>query len=143
MEAAPPDYHPDPPLEEEVRIAFQALDAVFAERTKAQNRGDHAQVPLIEERIAQAMRHVGDTFPAGDIRRTWYSHAEQFRRANREEMEHILMPIAKGIGLLIVVPLALVGLIVVGVLDAVGTVLYGAGKVVQGLGSLLTGGRLR
>ncbi|KDN44226.1 hypothetical protein RSAG8_05699, partial [Rhizoctonia solani AG-8 WAC10335] len=143
MNAAPPEYHPNPPLEEQIRIALRALETLFDERAEARNRGDQAQIALIEERIALAMRGVGDAYPAGDARANWHRQAEQFRNANGEEREHILMPIAKGLGLLIAAPLALAGVIVVGALGAVGAVLYGAGKVVQGLGSLLTGGKFR
>ncbi|KAH7332991.1 hypothetical protein B0J17DRAFT_677140 [Rhizoctonia solani] len=142
-DTAPPEYNANPSQEEQIRSALQALQTLFEERAEARKRGDQAELALVEERITLAMRRVGDEYPEGEIRGGWYSKAEAFFKAKGDEKDHILMPIAKGLGLLIAAPLALAGGIVVGVVATAGTVLYGVGKVVQGVGSVLTGGWFR
>ncbi|KAJ1300165.1 hypothetical protein OPQ81_011917 [Rhizoctonia solani] len=142
MDSAPPAYNPDPTQEDQIRAALEALQKLFDERARARTRGDQAQVALIEERTAEAMRRVADAY-GGEAGGNWNRQAEILMNANPEERENILMPIAKGLGLLIAAPLALAGVIVVGAVGAVGGVLYGVGKVLQGLGGLLTAGMLR
>ncbi|CAE7101831.1 unnamed protein product [Rhizoctonia solani] len=143
MADAPPEYNANPPAEEQIRIELRALEALFEERRAARERNDPAQVAVIEERIAQTMRRVGDAYPNEETRQHWYRQAENLERATPEQREHILMPIAKGLGILIAAPLALAFGIVGGVVFAAGSILYGAGKVVVGLGTLLTGGWFR
>ncbi|CAE6422098.1 unnamed protein product [Rhizoctonia solani] len=138
--APPPEYCPNPSQEDQIRTALQALQTLFDQRAQAREKGDQAQLDLIEERITLAMRRVGDEYPEGDTRGNWYRQAEAFWNAKGDEKEHVLMPIAKGLGLLIAAPIALAGGIVVGAVATVGTVLVGVGKVVQGVGSVLTGG---
>ncbi|EUC59864.1 transmembrane protein, putative, partial [Rhizoctonia solani AG-3 Rhs1AP] len=142
MSAPPPEYT-NPSIEEQIRTELQALQTLFDERTDARSRGDTARVARIEARIAQTMRRVGDAYPNEETRQHWYRQAENFEKATPEQREHILMPIAKGLGILIAAPLALAFGIVGGAVFAAGSILYGAGKVVMGLGTLLTGGWLR
>ncbi|KAH7332990.1 hypothetical protein B0J17DRAFT_631977 [Rhizoctonia solani] len=140
MNVAPLAYNPNPALEEQIRVALRSLEALFDQRTEARIQGDQAQVAAIEGQIAPAMRRIGDAYPQQDTRDHWYQQAERLENATPEEKEHILMSIAKGLGLLIAAPLALAFGIVGGAVFAAGSILYGVGKVVVGLGSLLTGG---
>ncbi|GAB1527075.1 hypothetical protein RhiTH_010250 [Rhizoctonia solani] len=140
MNAGPPPYDANKNAEEQIRTALRALEALFEERRDARARDDQAELARIEERIVAAMRSVGDAYPEGETRRNWYRQADAFFNANDEEREHILLPIAKGLGILIAAPLALAFGIAGGAIFAAGSILYGAGKVVAGVGSLLTGG---
>ncbi|CAE6441603.1 unnamed protein product [Rhizoctonia solani] len=143
MDERPPLYEPNPDQEEQMRIALRALQTLFEKRAEARNRHDQAEVARIDSHIAQAMRQVGDTYPNEETREHWYRQARDLENANEEEREHILMPIAKGLGILIAAPLALAFVIVGGAVFTAGSILYGVGKVVIGVGSLLTGGMLR
>ncbi|CEL54205.1 hypothetical protein RSOLAG1IB_11603 [Rhizoctonia solani AG-1 IB] len=143
MDARPPPYDPNPDPEEKIRIALRALQELFDKRTEARNRRDQDQVALIDGEIAQAMRLVGDVYEDENTREHWYGQARNLENANAEEREHILMPIAKGLGLLIAAPLALAFGIVGGAVFTAGAILYGVGRVVGGVGSLLTAGIFR
>ncbi|KAG8697851.1 hypothetical protein FRC11_014807, partial [Ceratobasidium sp. 423] len=139
MDGPPPEYNANPSLEDQIRAALKSLQTLLDEREEARNRGDKTQVARIEEDIAPAMRRVGDSYHNEETRANWYRQAEDLENANPEQREHILMPIAKGLGILIAAPLALAFGIVGGVIFTAGSILYGAGKLVQGLGTLLTG----
>lgn len=137
----PPGY--DTAQEERIRVVLRALESLFNRRNEARQRNDNEELAQIDRQIPPAMRSIGDAYPDQERRTHWYRKADEYEKANPEEKEHILMPIAKGLGLLIAAPLALAAGIVGGTLFAAGTILYGAGKVVQGLGGLLTGGYFR
>ncbi|KAF8603612.1 hypothetical protein BDV93DRAFT_155774 [Ceratobasidium sp. AG-I] len=133
----PPAY--DQQQEEAVRVQLIALKILMEQREEARVRGDQVATCVIDNRIVATMRLVGDAYPAGETRIEWYRKADVYERGNTEEKEHILMPLAKGLGILIATPFALAA----GVIFAAGAIIYGAGKTVMGLGNLLTGGVFR
>lgn len=125
-----------PSQEENVRNLLNALQSLFQRRSDAQNRGDVGAVKEIDEQIVVTMRSVGDAYPDDESTAAWYAKADQYHSSNAEEKENILMPLAKGLGILIATPFAVAG----GAIFAAGGILYGAGKTIQGVGNLLTGG---
>lgn len=130
----PPAY--DQQREDAIRVQLVALQGLMRQREEARALDDPVAIRAIEKRIVATMRLVGDAYPAGEARNEWHRRADAYERGNAEEREHILMPLAKGLGILIATPFAIVG----GVIFAAGAILYGAGKTVMGLGHLLTGG---
>jgi hypothetical protein len=140
---SPPHYNSATENEGRISAALQTLQTLLNQRNEAGNQQDQATVRQVERQIPAAMRRIGDAYLLSantETYQNWYRQAEEFERANPEEREHILMPIAKGLGLLIAAPLALAFGIVGGAVFTAGSILYGVGKVVQGLGSLFTGG---
>jgi hypothetical protein len=143
MPNPPPPYTRD----DVMRQRLQELEELLQTRAAAVARGDQTAVNTLDTTIVASMQHVGDAYatnannaPADQERvRQWHDMAGRFQAGGAEEREHILMPLAKGLGILIVTPFALAG----GIIFAAGSIIYGAGKVVQGLGNLLTGGVFR
>ncbi|KAG9078270.1 hypothetical protein FRC06_008449 [Ceratobasidium sp. 370] len=125
---------PPPPYDNRGR-----LQELFQRRADAVAQGNHAEVAAIDAQIVDAIRGLGDAEPTTEERRRWHNLADSFQAGDNQEKEHILMPIAKGLGIIIATPFVLAG----GVIVAAGSILYGAGKVVQGLGNVLTGGMFR
>ncbi|KAG8743062.1 hypothetical protein FRC10_000444 [Ceratobasidium sp. 414] len=128
------NQNPPPPYDNRER-----LQELFQRRADAVAQGNQAEVAAIDIQIVNALRGLGDAEPNAAERERWHNLADNFQAGNAEEKEHILMPIAKGLGIIIAIPFAVAG----GVIFAAGSILYGAGKVVQGLGSVLTGGTFR
>ncbi|CAE7221849.1 unnamed protein product [Rhizoctonia solani] len=122
--------------EEDARAQLNALDDLFQKRRDATNTGDHEQVTVLDQQIVSAMRSVGDAYPDEESKDAWHVKAKQYESGTEEEKDNILMPLAKGLGILIATPFAVAG----GAIFAAGGILYGAGKTIQGVGNVLTGG---
>ena len=133
----PPAY--DQQQEEAIRVQLIALQRLMEQHGEARVRNDQVSICVIDRKIVAIMRLVGDAYPAGETRNEWYRKADVYEQGDAEEREHILMPLAKGLGIIIATPFALAG----GVIFAAGAIVYGVGKTVMGLGSLLTGGVFR
>lgn len=139
MDGGPPDHNPD----ENVRAALRALQLLIDRRAEILRQANNDELGRIDRQIPVAMRDVGDAYHDQNTRRHWYQRAEEYERSPPDQREHILMPLARGLGILIATPFLLVGGIVGGTLFAAGSILYGAGMAVKGLGTLLTGGFFR
>ncbi|KAJ1305628.1 hypothetical protein OPQ81_000625 [Rhizoctonia solani] len=122
--------------EENARAQLNALQDLFQKRREASDTGDEAQVKALDRQIVSAMHDVGNAYPDQESKDAWYAKAGQYESSSAEEKENILMPLAKGLGILIATPFAVAG----GAIFAAGGILYGAGKTIQGVGNLLTGG---
>ncbi|CCO34938.1 hypothetical protein BN14_09049 [Rhizoctonia solani AG-1 IB] len=122
--------------EENAREQLNILQDLFQKRRDAANRGDKAEMAAVDQHIVSAMHNVGNAYPDEESKDAWHSKANQYESSNAEEKENILMPLAKGLGILIATPFAVAG----GAIFAAGGILYGAGKTIQGVGNLLTGG---
>ncbi|KAJ3499928.1 hypothetical protein NLJ89_g10010 [Agrocybe chaxingu] len=136
----PPKYDPD--QEEKIRRALGALQELFDRRVAARSQSNATAVRNIDSQIPSAMCTVGDAYPDQETRRHWYKRAEDYENACPEQKEHIMKPPLEGLGMLIAAPLVLAGGVVVGSAYTAGAILVGAGKLIRGLGSLLTGGNL-
>ncbi|KAF8603614.1 hypothetical protein BDV93DRAFT_556312 [Ceratobasidium sp. AG-I] len=122
--------------EDNVRALLEALQNLMKQRDEARSHNDTAAVHSIEIKIAATMRSLGDAYPDEESKREWREKADAYEQGNDVEKEHILMPLAKGLGILIATPFAVAG----GAIFAAGAIVYGAGKTVEGLGNTLTGG---
>ncbi|GAB1524266.1 hypothetical protein RhiXN_06100 [Rhizoctonia solani] len=122
--------------EEDARQKLNELQDLFQKRRDADSKGDQAQVSALDREIVSAMHNVGNAYPDQESKDAWHAKASQYESSSAEEKENILMPLAKGLGILIAAPFAVAG----GAIFAAGGILYGAGKTIQGVGNLLTGG---
>ncbi|CAE6360471.1 unnamed protein product [Rhizoctonia solani] len=122
--------------EENARHQLNTLQDLFQKRRDAADRGDKAQIAALDQQIVSAMHSVGNAYPDEESKDAWHAKASQYESSTAEERENILMPLAKGLGILIATPFAVAG----GAIFAAGGILYGAGKTIQGVGNLLTGG---
>ncbi|CAE6437460.1 unnamed protein product [Rhizoctonia solani] len=122
--------------EENARAQLNLLQDLFQKRREATNAGDEATVKALDQEIVSAMHSVGDAYPDEESKDAWHTKAKQYDSSSADEKENILMPLAKGLGILIATPFAVAG----GAIFAAGGILYGAGKTIQGVGNLLTGG---
>jgi len=133
----PPSY--DEQVEANIKRELTKLQELLQQRNSALFPSSGLSIGEIDANIVVTMRRIGDAYPDGEERRKWHAKADAYKAGNAEEKEHILMPLAKGLAILIATPFVLAG----GVIFAAGAIIYGAGKVVQGLGTLLTGGLFR
>ncbi|CAE6455713.1 unnamed protein product [Rhizoctonia solani] len=122
--------------EENARAQLNVLQDLFQKRRDAADAGDEAQVKALDQQIVSAMHSVGDAYPDEESKNAWHAKASQYESSSVAEKENILMPLAKGLGILIATPFAVAG----GAIFAAGGILYGAGKTIQGVGNILTGG---
>ncbi|KDN46679.1 hypothetical protein RSAG8_04059, partial [Rhizoctonia solani AG-8 WAC10335] len=122
--------------EENARAQLNALQDLFQKRRDATNLGDEEQVKALDQQIVSAMHSVGDAYPDEESKDAWHTKASQYESSSTEGKVNILMPLAKGLGILIATPFAVAG----GAIFAAGGILYGAGKTIQGVGNILTGG---
>lgn len=129
---------PSPNNEQEanVRALLEALQNLMKQCEEARSRNDTTAIHSIEIKIVSTMRSVGDAYPDEESKQEWHEKADAYERGNDEEKEHILMPLAKGLAILIATPFAVAG----GAIFAAGAIVYGAGKTVEGVGNVLTGG---
>ncbi|KAG8712970.1 hypothetical protein FRC08_013844 [Ceratobasidium sp. 394] len=125
---------PPPPYDNRSR-----LQDLLQQRANAVAQENHTGVASIDAQIVDAIRGLGDVEPTTEERQRWHNLAVNFQAGDAQARENILMPIAKGLGIIIVTPFILAG----GVIVAAGSILYGVGKVVQGVGNVLTLGMFR
>ncbi|KAG8736239.1 hypothetical protein FRC12_017719 [Ceratobasidium sp. 428] len=134
------NHGPPPPYtannEEAIRERLRELDGLLQLREQANAQGNTASVAALDEQISDIMRSISQAYPAGENRTYWQNTHRNFQAGSAQDKEHILMPIAKGLGIIIATPFALAG----GVIFAAGAILYGVGKTVLGLGNMLTFG---
>jgi hypothetical protein len=98
----------------------------------AKNVGDDGSAREAELRVAESLKRIGDSHPDERVRKHWYQKSRNFLDAKDHEKRNMLADIGKGLGILVVAPVALVGF-----------VLFGVGSVLKGLGTVFTGGYLR
>lgn len=108
----------------------------MGQHDEARSRNDTTTVHSIKTEIIPTMRSVGKAYPDEESKHEWHKKADAYERGNYKEKEHILMPLAKGLGILIATPFALAE----GAIFADGAIVYGAGKTAEGVGNILTGG---
>ncbi|KAG9086512.1 hypothetical protein FRC07_013066, partial [Ceratobasidium sp. 392] len=133
----PPPY--DTSNEEDIRERLRKLESLLQPRADASARGDTVELAATDEQIACAIQPISQACPEGENRTYWQNTLQKPPTRNAQDKENILMPLAKGLGILFAAPLALAG----GAIFASGAILYGVGKVLEGLGNLLTFGVLR
>ncbi|KAF8754713.1 hypothetical protein RHS01_06094 [Rhizoctonia solani] len=94
--------------EKTARELLTELQALFEKLNDARRRGDTATSRTLEPKRAQALQN-----------------------SSEEEKEHVMLAIAKGLGIILLTPFVLVG-------GIVGGAVFAAGKGVHDLGSRLT-----
>lgn len=117
--------------EEEWQKNYSKLQKKLRKYNRAKKRGDEETVKRLVREIGEDMRNLGEGHSDPAARAEWTRKADEFDKAPESEKENMLMDIGIGLGLLVASPFLLAG-----------GVLYGVGRLTQGLGNLLTGGKV-
>jgi hypothetical protein len=113
---------------------LQERMVVYAGASK--RRDDDQEAEAEAEKVAAAMRRVGDSHTDPNVKKVWHEKADDFSKASPSERVTLFDDIGKGLLILLATPFALAG----GAIFAAGAILYGAGMLVKGLGNVLTFG---
>jgi len=120
--------------------ALQNLQHDLAAYDTAKNKGgDVAVVEEEEKKLVKAMKRVGNSHPDPQVRDHWLQKALSFEKGNKKDKTNILQDLGKGLGILLLTPVALAGAAMFGA----GAIIYGVGSFIKGLGNLLTAGHFR
>jgi len=128
----------EPQPEDEVTKILQAL----RDDIRALHRARSSQVPVPEARIAEleglvrvGMARVAQIHPDPDVRADYRARLARLEGARDEsEKWDVLIGVAKGLGLVLAAPFA----IVAGAILLAGSIVQGTGQVLKGLGTILT-----
>ncbi|KAJ1305102.1 hypothetical protein OPQ81_000141 [Rhizoctonia solani] len=112
--------------EKSARELLTELQALFEKLNNARRRGDAATARTLESQAIILMRRIGDACPSDSGRQHWYDRAQALQDSSEEEKEHIMLGIAKGLGIILLTPFVLVG-------GIVGGAVFAAGRGVHGL----------
>ncbi|KAG8770639.1 hypothetical protein FRC12_004142 [Ceratobasidium sp. 428] len=135
---APPPYLDDS-SEESIPAQIRKLESLLQPRAEASARGDAVELAAADEHIICVEEPLLQAYPEEENRTFWQSTLNNLRTGNTQDKEHALGPFARGLKILVIAPFAVAG----GAIFATGSILYGVGKVIQGLGTALTCGVLR
>ncbi|TDL26902.1 hypothetical protein BD410DRAFT_800001 [Rickenella mellea] len=127
-----PTYHPN---EEQWMAALRDLQS----QVDAVNKGSAPRTKAGDKGIVRTMRRLATLHPDPLVKSAWSERAATFAKGNREEKETVLGGLAKGCAILLVTPFALAS----ATIFATGYLLYGTGKIVVGLGHMMTFGQLK
>ncbi|KEP49453.1 putative transmembrane protein [Rhizoctonia solani 123E] len=116
--------------EKSARELLTELQALFERLNNARRRGDMATAKTLEPQAVSLMRRIGDACPSEPGKQHWYDRAQALQNSNDEEKEHVMLAIAKGLGIILLTPFVLVG-------GIIGGAVFAAGKGVHDLGSRL------
>lgn len=122
--------------EKSARQLLVELQGMFEKLVDARKRNDTATTKVLEPQIVALMIRIGDACPSESGRQHWYDRAQALQSSSEEEKEHIMLSIAKGLGIILLTPFVVVG-------GIIGGAVFAAGKGVHGLGSRLTSGKTR
>ncbi|KAF8058524.1 hypothetical protein FPV67DRAFT_507439 [Lyophyllum atratum] len=123
-----------PPYEAAIAGSVNHLHRSMTTYQEAVQQGREPTEPEAQK-VADAMRDVGDTHRDPKVRTDWHRRAEKFLRAPKAGREGILRESGGIVRALLSIPLALLGTalhIAGGAIHAVGSVLGGIGDVVMG-----------
>ncbi|KAF8878440.1 hypothetical protein BD779DRAFT_1421917, partial [Infundibulicybe gibba] len=98
-----------------------------------QAAGNERAAEMEAQRVAEAMRDVGNQHTDEETRNRWYKRAEDFYRASTTERDGILKEIGRGLFILVAAPVALAAVAVF----TAGGMLYGIGTALKGLGMVM------
>jgi len=124
--------------EEVWKASLDDLEKQMVVYESISKRGDDKATEAEAEKVAAAIRNVGDSHTDPKVRQEWYEKADKFAKADSSERVTLFDDIGKGLLILLATPFALAGAAVF----AAGAILYGTGMLVKGLGNVLTGGFL-
>ncbi|KAJ7433427.1 hypothetical protein B0H11DRAFT_2121754 [Mycena galericulata] len=117
--------------EQEWEEIYSKVQKKLREYKRAQERGDKEGVKRLVREIGGLMRSLAEGASDPEKRADWKRKAEEFDKASESGKENMLMDIGVGLGIIIASPFLLAG-----------GILYGVGRLTQGLGNLLTGGNV-
>ncbi|CAE6528383.1 unnamed protein product [Rhizoctonia solani] len=116
--------------EKSARQLLTELQVLFEKLNDARRRGDTATTKTLESQAIILMRRIGDACPSESGKQHWYDRAQALQESNDEDKEHVMLAIAKGLGIIVLTPFVLVG-------GIIGGAVFAAGKGVHDLGSRL------
>lgn len=129
-----------PPYEEDRKEDLNELQHQMAIYDEVQQRGDAGATEAEAQRVASAMRNVGDNQEDPKVKKKWHKKAEKFAHAANSARKEMLKEVGShGIVMgLVLVPFHVLGIalsVTGGILHGVGGLLVGAGNIVSGAGS--------
>ncbi|KAH7338389.1 hypothetical protein B0J17DRAFT_768512 [Rhizoctonia solani] len=116
--------------EKSARELLTDLQVLFEKLNNARRRGDTATAKTLESQAIILMRRIGDACPSESGKQHWYDRAQALQNSSEDEKEHVMLAIAKGLGIILLTPFVLVG-------GIVGGAVFAAGKGVHDLGTRL------
>jgi hypothetical protein len=134
----PPSYETSEKVREERLNELQHQMSAYDE---VQQRGDAAATEAEAQRVASAMRSVGDSQNDPKVKQEWYKKAEKFTRAANSARKGIFKEVRGIVGALLSIPFRVTGvaLSIVGrVLNSVGGAFIGVGDIVGGKSDKVT-----
>ena len=116
------------------RLLLNTLNADLNNYEVAQKNNDEGLKKKGESNIIEGFQRIGDSHPDPDTGDYWKKKAEAFLQNDENGKGHIPVGVGKGLVILLITPFALVA----GVLFGAGTLVYCAGVLFKGLGTVLT-----
>jgi len=126
----------DPPAyEEPTQQSLNGLQQQIEVYEVAQRRGDDRVTEEEVQKVAAAMRNVGDSQTDPKVKAEWYKKADKLTRSDKSTRHRLLKDVKKLVLCLVTIPCSVVGIALSfagGILRTVGSVLSGAGDVLRG-----------
>lgn len=124
-----------PPYEEVYKKPLNELQHQMAVYDEVEQRGDVTATEAEAQRVASAMRNVGNSQKDPKVKKEWHKKAEKFTRAAISARKGMMKDVGGIVGGLLSIPFRVVGValsITGGILHGVGGLLVGAGDAVIG-----------
>ncbi|KZT02186.1 uncharacterized protein LAESUDRAFT_625977, partial [Laetiporus sulphureus 93-53] len=121
-----PPTQPQPTQDQQWQAALHQAEDGMRAYNAARQAGDAQGEAAAITHIPTLLRAAGDQHPDPQVQADLYERARRFAEASQEERDAMVHPFLQGLGLLVATPFLLAG-----------GVLFGVGKLVQGVGSLL------
>ncbi|EMD35590.1 hypothetical protein CERSUDRAFT_85535 [Gelatoporia subvermispora B] len=122
----------DPQREQAVRAKLEQSQKAMEEYQRVKDSGNEEQIEKVARAVSQSMRDAADVCPDHKQAEKLRKNADEFERGGHErraEMSHPGHPLVMGLKVLFGMPVI-----------ALGSFVWGVGKVVEGLGRGLAAG---
>ncbi|CAL1712113.1 unnamed protein product [Somion occarium] len=125
--------------EEEWKIVLHQLSSETKSYEQAVKSKDANGTEQHSREVISLMRRAAEVHPEPKTREKFRHNADTWEKGDTRTRKRMIHPLLQGLGIILIAPLALAG---VGIFAA-GAVVYGSGKLLVGLGDVITLGQLR
>ncbi|KAF9463985.1 hypothetical protein BDZ94DRAFT_1257321 [Collybia nuda] len=125
-----------PPYEKIGKERLEELQTQIAVYNETEQRGDAAATEEEAQRVASAMRNVGDSQKDPKVKKEWYRRSEKFTRAANSARKGITKEVESTVIGILSIPFRVAGT----VLSIAGGILHGVGGLLVGVGDVVKGG---
>ena len=125
--------------EEEWKGVLRDLTNETKAYQEARKRKDSGAATQHSERIPRLMLKAAEVHPDPTVKEKFKKDAEEWAKSDSIVKDMLSHPLIQGLGIIVGIPLALAG----GAVFAGGALVYGTGKLLVGLGDVLTFGQFR